>query len=410
LRTLSTATNFWIAAAVAALALWTSAAPSVSYPLYTAQWGLTPATTTEVFAVYPAVLVVVLLFFGDVSDHIGRRAAILVGLAAELFGVLLFALAQDVWWLYVGRAVTGLGVGLSLSPATAAMVEFSPAKLAGRASSITTAVTSGAVAVAFLLGGGLIQYAPLPLHLDYVALDAVIVTVLVAAWFLPRHTRAQSREPWRPSVSVVVPAQHRRAFAAAAAALLSAFTLGAVVLSLGGDIARQLGGSDNALVTGALLAIFGVVAGVVPVLLVRLTGRTVVTLGGLLSLVGVGLLVLTGAQHSLAVFCAAAAVCGAGYSLNFLGGIMLVNLHAPAHHRAGMFSAGYLVGYASQGVIAVTLGVIATDVGLTTAVDWGAGALALAFVASILLAWTMGGPDPSRPAARPGAEAAPGTR
>lgn len=390
---LSRRTNFWIAAAVAALALWTSAAPSPSYPLYSSEWGLSAATTTTVYAVFPAVLVIVLVLLGDLSDHIGRRNAIVAGLAGELAGVLLFVFARDVWWLYAGRVVSGVGTGLSLSPATAAMGEFSPPSLKHLASSIATAITSLAVAVAFLLGGGLIQYAPLPLRLNYVVLAGVIAVVLLASWFLPRHTRAETDEPWRPKVSVVVPHGYRRAFAGAAAALVSAFTFGAVVLSLGGDVARELAGSDNAFVSGALLAIFGVLAGAMPVLLARIPVRAVVTAGALASLTGAGLLVLTGIAHSIAVFCVTAAVAGAGYSLNFMGGIMLVNQHAPAHHRAGMFSAGYLGGYVFQGVVAVALGVIATDAGIRTAIDIGAVALGVIFVTSLLLAGTIRSPQ-----------------
>lgn len=394
MHTLSRRASFWVAGAVAALALWTSAAPSPTYSFYGSAWGLSAAATTTVYAVFPAALVVVLLLLGDLADHIGRRRAIVVGLAVELVGVLLFAFARDVWWLYAGRAVSGLGVGLSLSPATAAMREFSPPALERHASSITTAVTSLAVAAAFLVGGVLIQYAPRPLHLDYGVLAAIIALVLVAAWFLPPHTAAETASPWRPRISIAVPRERRRSFAAAAAALVSAFTFGAVVLSLGGDIVRDLAGSDNAFVTGLLLAIFGVMAAVVPLTLSRLEVRAVVTAGAFTSLAGAALLVGTAASHSIAMFCATAAVAGAGYSLNFMGGVMIVNEHAPAHHRAGMFSAGYLLGYVAQGLIAVSLGIVATDVSLGTAVDVGAVALAAIFVTSLLLARTVRGSAP----------------
>jgi MFS family permease len=187
-RVSSRRASFWTAAAVAALALWTSAAPTMSYPLYESTWKLTPTVTSTVFAVYPIVLVVVLLVFGDLADHIGRRAAILLGLTAELLGVLAFVFAQDVVWILVGRALMGIGVGLSLSPASAAMVEFSVAGRAKRAGSITTAVTAVGVALAMLVGGALVQYAPLPLHLDFVVLAVVIAVTILAAWSLPRHT------------------------------------------------------------------------------------------------------------------------------------------------------------------------------------------------------------------------------
>ncbi|HEY4813322.1 MAG TPA: hypothetical protein VIH58_01525 [Chthoniobacterales bacterium] len=60
--------SFWIAAAVVVHTLWTSAAPAMSYPLYAAEWRLTPAVTTSIFAVYPLVVVTTLIMFGDISD------------------------------------------------------------------------------------------------------------------------------------------------------------------------------------------------------------------------------------------------------------------------------------------------------------------------------------------------------
>src|SRR6202522_3710613 len=102
--TLGQRASFWIAAAVVVHTLWTSAAPAMSYPLYAAQWHLTPAVTTSIFAVYPLLVVTTLIMFGDISDYIGRRTAMLLGLAASLIGVLLFAAAPNVHWLFVGRA------------------------------------------------------------------------------------------------------------------------------------------------------------------------------------------------------------------------------------------------------------------------------------------------------------------
>jgi MFS family permease len=395
LRTLSKRTNFWIAGAVAALAFWTSVAPTVSYPLYAAEWGLTPTVTTVVFAVYPIVLVGVLVFCGDLSDHLGRRTSILLGLLSMLAGVALFALAQSVWWLYAGRAFMGLGVGLSLSPAGAAMVEYAPESLRRRASSLTTVFAAVGIVAATLVGGAFVEYAPLPLRLDFIVLAATIVLVTLAAWFLPRPVVAADRRRWRPSASVVVPKPQRRAFATATVALISALAIAAIVVGLGSNIARELAGSDNAFVTGALLSVFGFVSAAAAVTFAHASARTVVLTGAIFSLLGVGLLVLTGATHSLGLFLAATAVCGVGFSLDFLGGISLLNHHAPSDRRAGMLSAAYLLAYLLQGTIAVSLGVVATNVDLVSAVDYGAVALAVIFLLSLLLASTMGAATPA---------------
>jgi MFS family permease len=139
----------------------------MTYPLYASEWSLTHTATTAIFAVFPIVVVAVLIFSGDISDYIGRRSTILIGLSSSLLGTALFAIAPSIFWVFVGRAFIGLGVGLCAGPATAAMLEFSPAGQETRVSSITTVAQAVGLALATIVGGALIQYAPYPTHLNF---------------------------------------------------------------------------------------------------------------------------------------------------------------------------------------------------------------------------------------------------
>ena len=381
--------SFWVAAAVVAIALWTSAAPTVSYPLYATEWNLTPAVTTAIFAVYPLVLVVVLVLFGNLSDYIGRRQAILYGLAASLAGVLLFALAPNVGWIFVGRALMGVGVGLAMSPATAAMVEFSAPGQEKRASSITTASTALGLALATLVGGVLIEYGPIPTHLNFWVLSVVVAGVAVAAGFLPRHTAAEAAGRWRPR-PLVVPRELRGTFAISAAAVSGAFALGALFLSLGVQIAQALIRSDNALVNGAVISLNAVVIGASALVVRRWRSDVIVAGGAVATLIGIGLLLLSSMEHSLPLFLVAGIVTGVGYSSLFSGGLGLINATAPAHHRAGTVSSVYLVAYFLQGAIALFLGALATASGLQLAVEIGVLVVAVLSVAAGSLAVTVG--------------------
>jgi MFS family permease len=385
-RTLGRRGSFWLAAAVVMHTLWTSAAPAMSYPLFARLWHLTPTVTTGMFAVYPVLVVLTLLLFGNLSDHIGRRATMLWGLAASMVGVALFAFAQDVLWAYAGRAFMGIGVGLSSSPATAALVEFGAPGQAARASTVATVATAAGVMGATLLGGALIQYAPWPLHLNFLVLLAVLVVIFGFAWFLPRPTPGDAQARWRPG-AVVVPRSILRVFATAATAVTAAYAHGAVMLSLGAQIGRDLIGSSNVLVTGAVIALFATAVAAAALVAKRLPGNTAVISGGVLSALGMALLVTAATRHGLALFLVSAVTAGAGYSLQFLGGLTLINAHAPEHHRAGTLSAVYLVGYLLMGAIALGLGVAATAWGLARAVEIGApilGVLALAGAALAL--------------------------
>ena len=72
------------------------------------------------------------------------------------------------------------------------MVEFGGRDGARRASSATTAATATGLALATIVGGALVQYAPAPLHLSFWVLTAVTVVVGGFACFLPRHTRDEA--------------------------------------------------------------------------------------------------------------------------------------------------------------------------------------------------------------------------
>ncbi len=383
-RQLGRRASFAVSAAVVAHTLWTSAAPAVTYPLYAARWHLTPTVTTGMFAIYPVTVVLALLLFGSLSDRVGRRAMMLAGVASSLLGVGLFAIAPGVAWLYAGRMLMGLGVGLSAGPSTAALVEFGGAGQQERANVVATAATAFGLGMATLAGGALIQYAPWPLHLNFVVLSAVLAVLLVACWFLPRPATRPTLAGWRPG-TVAVPRALVPVFVTSATAVTAGYVQGALLLSLGTQIARDLIGSHNALVNGASLTVFALVTAGTALVARRLPGAFAIALGGAVAIVGLGSLMLAAQERSLPIYFGASALAGAGYSLLFLGGLTLINAHAPPHHRGGTLSAIYLVGYLLMGAIALSLGVVATHRGLMAALGIGvAGIGAISGLAALL--------------------------
>jgi MFS family permease len=381
------ALGFWTAAAVIVIALWASGSPAMVYPLYEQDWSLTPAVTTSVFAVYPVVLIVVLLVFGDLSDHIGRRAAILAGLASIFIGVLTFALAPSVGWLFVGRVFQGLGVGLALSPAGAALVEFD--RKGSRASSANTVAVAIGLTLATVIGGWLVQYAPLPRALTFWALSGVTVLVAVAAWFLPRHTKDEDQVRWRPR-PIRVPRELRGILATAALAITLSFAVGSVFISLGAQIVADVLHTDNALIAGGVLAIGSAVSGVASLALRRIPPQTAAIVGAALGVLSIVALVASANTSSLPLFIAASLFFGGASGLLFLGGLGLVAQNAPAHHRAGTLSMVYMFAYIGQVITSTGLGVLSTAVGIRFGLDVLGPALLLLALATVVVAATVG--------------------
>lgn len=378
MRTASRRTAFATAALTAALALWTSGAPSVVYPAYGRIWHVPPALTTVVFGVYPLTILIVLGLFGGIGDRVGRRSAIALGLGLMALGTIAFALAPSVGFLLLGRVLTGAGAGFALSPATAALAEFAEPDRGHLAGAVATVATASGLTVALLIGGVFLTIVGDPLHASYWPLLAGIVVTLLLALRLPSAARASGRV-----VQVLrVPRGMGGIVAQGALGVAAAYATGGVVLALGADVAVQLIGTSAPLVIGGVLALSAVTIGATALLARRVRASRAAPAGAATMVVGLGTLVAASASASLPVFLAAIVVTGAGYSLLFAAGVGIAAELAPAGHRAATVSAVYFFGYVAQAVAAIALGQVATAAGLFPAITIGALVLSvLALVA-----------------------------
>ncbi len=382
-RGLGRPASYWTAAFVIALCLWGSGAPSLLYPVYAAAWHLTPTVVTTVFAAYPLALVVMLFVAGGVSDRIGRRATMIAGLVAMAAATLAFLVATDLAWLYVGRALQGVATGLSLSAAGAALVDNDVRRSPVRVGSTTMLANASGLTLAAIVTGALLQYAPLPRHLTFAVLLVLVVSALVLVVLMPPAGSAGGGS-WRLQ-RITVPRDLRQVFLVAAIPVAVVFSVGALLLSLGASMVRDLLHSSNALVAGIMLSVLTVTLAVVGLVLRSMRPHVAIIVGGLLAAAGVGLLQLSASTGSLPVFVVSGVVAGAAYGLSFSGGLRLVNQVAPVAHRSGMLAALYFLAYASQGVIAVLAGLFTTAHGLHRTLDLFVPLLAVAALASTAL-------------------------
>ncbi|GAB4099957.1 MFS transporter [Sinomonas halotolerans] len=128
---------------------------NLATPLYAgleARLGYGSLGTSVAFASYVLTLVGVLLAAGHWSDHVGRRAAMVLAVVLGLAGAAVFAGAGSLAQLCAGRALQGAAVGLAMGACTAALRELLPHRgvWAGR---VTLLASSAGVAAGPALGG-----------------------------------------------------------------------------------------------------------------------------------------------------------------------------------------------------------------------------------------------------------------
>jgi MFS family permease len=104
------AAAFWLVAGVFFMLLFAAATPTPLYRVYQADWGFSATMPTAVFAVYALALLATLLFFGLLSDYLGRRRVILAGLAVSVAAFAAFLAANGVGLLFGARVLQGISV------------------------------------------------------------------------------------------------------------------------------------------------------------------------------------------------------------------------------------------------------------------------------------------------------------
>ncbi len=308
----------------------------------------------------------------------------LAGLAFSGLGSLTFALAQSVDWLFWGRAFMGIGVGLSAGPSAAAIVEFSPPHRVGQAGGATAAAQGLGMMSAALIGGPLIQYAPLPLRLNFAVLSGFLAGLFAMTWFMPNHTASRPSGRWKPKVPSI-PNGAYAVFVTSTAAVTGSYVLGAMTLSLGAQVARDVVASSNALVNGGTIALFALASTLATIPARKIAVRIVMLSGGISAIVASAVLAIAAVEHSLSLYILAQLGAGAAYSWLLLGGLSLMNSHLPVTHRAATLSALFLVAYLAQALVALSLGKTATIYGLAMAVDIGVVTVAALALLTLLL-------------------------
>src|ERR1700760_5184750 len=183
-RALPAAAAFWVLAVLFLMLFFASAAASPLYPVYQAEFRFSAATLTAVFAVYVLVLLVTLLFFGSVSDHLGRLPVIVVALVFSVAGCAVFLAAHGTGALYAARSLQGIASGLATGPTGAALIDLQPPG-SHRAPLVTSVFSSLGLALGGLITSVLVQYAPAPTHLIWWVLLAVFAAGIVAVLFMP---------------------------------------------------------------------------------------------------------------------------------------------------------------------------------------------------------------------------------
>ncbi|WP_417233422.1 MFS transporter [Arthrobacter sp.] len=347
------------------------------YPLLQEQLDLGPFAVTLAFSSYVLALMAGLVLYGHWSDHIGRRAALVLAVLGGTAGVVVFGTADSLSGLILGRVLQGAAVALCTGASSAALRELLP-RNPEWASRLTLLASSSGVAAGPVLGG-LMGALPQPTRTPFLLLGAVLLLVLVPLWALkarpalspaPGHRAAQVLRPRR--IGVVTDA--RGPFRRAASIGFLSFALFGFGLSLAPRYFSDLFGIDTLVGIGVLAALT-LAASSAAQLLGRSHRRLLPWALGAMAC-GIVLIAVAGSVRSLPLLVAASLLAGAGQGTAFRTAFNEVALAVEPSRHAQVISSVYVVTYLGSAVPVLGLGLVAGLIGLPAAVAWFAAVIA----------------------------------
>ena len=365
--------------------------PTPLYSLYQRRFGFSELMITVIFATYAAGVIAALLLFGRLSDEVGRRPVLFLGLAISALSAVSFLLAAGLALLLMGRVLSGLSAGIFTGTATATIVEVAPEGSRSRATLVATVANMGGLGCGPLLAGLLAQIAGTPLRTSFWVDLGLLVPAAVGVLLLPEPVSDRGKARLRVQAPRV-PAQVRATFVPAALAGFAGFAvLGLMTAVTPAFLGRELSVSSDAIVGLVVFAAFA--ASTAGQALLEVVPSRAAMPGGCATLIaGMGLLAWGLAATSLALLILGIVLAGAGQGLSFRAALAAVNEASPPQQRGEVASSFFLVAYVAISVPVIGEGLLAQAAGLRAAGLIFAGVVAaIAAVVLALLAQSKSG-------------------
>ena len=357
-----TTARFWSLAGVLFFLFFGAGVPSPLYDVYQAEWHFSAATLTAIFAIYALLVLMTLLCLGSLSDLLGRRAVIALGLFTNTLACALFLLANGVGFLFAGRALQGFAVGVTVGALGASLIDSQPTG-SGLGPLVNSAVPNLGLALGSLCSSAFGQYGPDPTRVIWwLTFGASLVSIL-ALLVVAEPPQAQSGVlAWRwPRGSV--PLDARRNLLIAAPCFVAVWALGGLYLSLGPSLASQILSSPNRLWGGAVIFLLCGTAAAAAALC-RLAPPKAMTVGCLALLSGAAMTFASVVAAAGTALLVGTALAGAGFGLAYLGAFRTSIMPVSPRERAGVLAAIYIISYLAFSIPALAAGLATRRFGL----------------------------------------------
>lgn len=127
---------------------------------------------------------------GDLSDRYGRKSFIIIGLIIYGISQIIFGLASEVWMLFIGRFLTGLGAAFIMAPTMAFVADITTPEERGKG----MGQLGAAISLGFMIGPGIGGFlATVNLHFPFYASGTVALITAILSFFILPNVQTQQQ-------------------------------------------------------------------------------------------------------------------------------------------------------------------------------------------------------------------------
>ena len=363
-------------------------------PFYAMDFGADGLQIGILFTTYSLVQLVMAPLWGRISDRVGRRPVIILGLLGSVFAYAIFARADSLAMLFLSRIAGGIG-GSTIPVAQAYIADVTPPGRRASGLGLIGAAFGLGFVIGPALGGILYGLSPgSPTAPGYTAAALCLANVLAALLWLPESRRpgSSSRTPrFNLGAALAEVAQSRqiRLILGGYLCITMAFSTLQPTLSLLASERFAMGTRQ----AGYLFALLGIVSvivqgGLVRQLVPRFGERGMLRFSGVPFCVG---LLLVGLATTVPALLAGLVLIGIGYGGSIPSVLALLSRAADPERQGAVLGLGQSVGSLAR-VLSPTMAGALFDVRL--ALPYLAGA-ALILIAAVFTAGLVQPEDPS---------------
>jgi MFS family permease len=367
--------------------------------------GFGPLGVTVVFAAYVIGTLSALVMFGDLSDHVGRRKVLAVGVgcaAVSTAGFLIASgIAPGIGLLIAARIVSGLAAGFVTGTATAALAELQPRGDRQAAAVVASGANMTGLGLGPLIAGLFAAYVALPTRGVFWFYLGLCALALAALAVIPETVRDPDRRiSLRPGLGV--PPSMRAVVLGACLSVFAAFSILGFFSSLVPTFLHGILGVGNLALIGAASFLVFITAAISQAASARLPARRSMSAGLPLLLACLAALESALFARALWLFLAGTVIGGVAVGLIFRGGLSEINRLAEPRHRAAVVSTFFTAAYLGLGLPPMLTGLISQAAGTVDASAWTSGITGLIVAAAIVVVLrTFGAPRSAMPPSTP---------